>query len=211
MNNAEDRHPQIPGPAGDDNIPVSLTGTQPLRFAESLHNQATDSAGGSKKSLCHSLKTCEAQNVTVEVLKITPSINGETSLLLKDAVGVMKASLTKQATSYLGSIHVGDILILNKVYIVASGHYNPVRLVCIDDTAVSSRHESSYQKLHDESRNTNNHDLYQFNESDTDQKSMPSSPKQFQNGTATQMDDLQTTSPPEDEIDALFDGLEDPF
>lgn len=94
---------------------------------------------------------------------------------------------------------------------MASGHYNPVRLVCIDDTSVSSRHESSYQKLHNESRNTNNHDLYQFTDSDTDQKSMPSSPKQCQNGTATQMDDLQTTGPAEDEIDALFDGLEDPF
>lgn len=115
MNNADDSHDQIPGPAGEDNVPISLTGTQPLGVAESGHNQATASAGGSKKSLCHISKTCEAQNMTVEVLKITPSINGETSLLLKDAVGVIKASLTKQATSYLGSIHVGDILVLNKV------------------------------------------------------------------------------------------------
>lgn len=94
---------------------------------------------------------------------------------------------------------------------MASGHYNPVRLVCIDDTSVSSRHESSHQKLHNESRNKDNVDLYHFTDSDTDQKPMPSSPKQFQNGTATERDDLQTTSPPEDEIDALFDGLEDPF
>ncbi len=111
-----DRNTHIPGPAGEDNVYVSLTGTQRSGLADNGQNQATSSSGhGSKKSLCHMSKTCEAENVTVEVLKITPSINGETSLLLKDAVGVMKASLTREATRCFGSIHVGDTLVLNKV------------------------------------------------------------------------------------------------
>lgn len=109
MNNTD-----IPGPAGEDDI-FSAT-NQPLAVVEVDGHLATASAAGSKESLCHILKTCQAQNVTVEVLKITPSINGEASLLLRDAVGVIRASLTREATTkHLGTIQVGDVLALNKV------------------------------------------------------------------------------------------------
>lgn len=94
---------------------------------------------------------------------------------------------------------------------MASGHYNPVRLVCLDDTSILSNYESSHQKGDTIAPNIVNNDMYQFTDSDADQKHVPP-PKQTQNRTGTQSDNLEMAPPPsDDEIDALFEGLEDPF
>lgn len=95
------------------------------------------------------------------------------------------------------------------MHIIASGHYQPVRLICIDAASMSSKNGSPQQGEEDmpqKMAGLHNDDLYQFTDSD-----QPSPPKSLHNALMTHSEDVQTGPPLEDEIDALFDGLEDPF
>lgn len=101
----------IPGPAGKDYMDVRNP-EEKIAGKPIIGHRAQ---GAHPKSLSDFHNSGLVYNITVEVLKVTPSIFEETCLLLRDENEVLQAFMTKSATSKHGRPKPGDKLIIEKV------------------------------------------------------------------------------------------------
>jgi hypothetical protein len=122
---------QIPGPAGNTEF-------------ESLHT-VVSSAGLSLNCNCEEVL---AKGDVVNIIRVTPGILGETSILIKLKGETFLASMTKGAGAKVGTLKPGDLLLIESdILPVSSKHYNPMIMVCLSSENCSKMREVDGDKI----------------------------------------------------------------